>query len=117
MLLTININIINKVKTMIIKTNKKEALELITCATRRLDNETFIQCNMVGIDWMFIVANENWYIEIRTDKQRSQFEIRAFNKYNEMSTNDWYNVTRPTMQAIHDKFVSIQNEYIYGLID
>jgi hypothetical protein len=100
---------------MIIKTNKKSALELIECATRRLEDETFLQCNMVGIDWIFIVANNNWYIEVRTDTMRSQFEIRAFNKYNEMTTNEWYNVTRPTMQAIHDLLSKKQNQYVYGL--
>ena len=100
---------------MIIKTSKKDALELIESATQRLQDETFLQINMVGVNWMFVVANDDTYIQVNTDRMRNQFEISVHNKHTDKIINDVYNITRPTMQAIHDLLADKQNKYIYGL--
>ena len=100
---------------MIIKTNKKDALELIECATQRLQDETFLQVNMVGSNWLLVIANDDKYINVNTDRLRNQFEISVYNKHTDRSLSDVYNVTRPTMQAIHDLLADKQNKYIYGL--
>ena len=100
---------------MIIKTNKKDALELIECATQRLQDETFLQVNMVGSNWLLVIANADKYINVNTDRLRNQFEISVYNKHTDRTLNDVYNVTRPTMQAIHDLLAAKQNKYIYGL--
>lgn len=100
---------------MIIKTNKKDALELIECATQRLQDETFLQVNMVGSNWLLVIANDDKYINVNTDRLRNQFEISVYNKHTDRPLSDVYNVTRPTMQAIHDLLAAKQNKYIYGL--
>ena len=100
---------------MIIKTNKKDALELIESATQRLQEETFLQVNMTGINWLFVIANADTYIQVSTDRVRSQFEINVYNKHTDKTINDIYNVTKPTMQAIHDLLADKQSKYIYGL--
>ena len=100
---------------MIIKTKKKQAIELIETATQRLQGETFLQLNMVGCDWLFIVANPDQYINVSTDRMRNQFKISVYNKNTDRTIDDVYNVTHPTMQAIHDLFVDKQDKYIYGL--
>ena len=100
---------------MIIKTSKKDASELIESATQRLQGETFLQVNMVGGNWIFVIANADTYIQVNTDRMRNQFEINVYNKHTDKTINDVYNVTRPTMQAIHDLLTQKQDSYIYGL--
>ena len=100
---------------MIIKTKKKQAIELIETATQRLQGETFLQLNMVGCDWLFIVANPDKYIHVSTDRMHNQFKISVYNKNTDRTIDDVYSVAHPTMQAIHDLFVDKQDKYIYGL--
>jgi len=97
---------------MINKTSKQTALNLINKALVRLDNETFLHFNMVGIDWLFITTNEERYVNITTDKLGSQFTISVLNKYSGYEQKEYYNVTRPTMQAIDDLLSSKQNVYL-----
>jgi hypothetical protein len=97
---------------MINKTSKQTALNLINKALVRLDNETFLQFNMVGIDWLFITTNEERYVNITTDKLGNQFTISVLNKYSGYEQKEYYNVTRPTMQAIDDLLSSKQNVYL-----
>lgn len=99
---------------MIIKTNKKDALALIECATQRLQDETFLQINMVGVNWLFVIADDDKYINVHTDRLRNQFEISVYNKHTDRTLSDVYNVTRPTMRAIHDLLANKQDKYIYG---
>ena len=102
-------------ETMIIKTNKKDALELVESATQRLQDETFLQINMVGVNWMFIIANADTYIQVNTDRMNNQFDISVYNKHTDRTIKDVYNATSPTMQAIHDLLAQKQDSYIYGL--
>ena len=97
---------------MITKTSKQAALNLISKALVRLTDETFLQFNMVGIDWLFITTNEGRYVNITTDKIGNQFTISVLNKYSGYEQKEYYNVTRPTMQAIDELLASKQNEYL-----
>tara|TARA_B110000902_G_C13754421_1_gene378037 strand:- start:66 stop:371 length:306 start_codon:yes stop_codon:yes gene_type:complete len=97
---------------MINKTSKQTALNLINKALVRLDNETFLQFNMVGIDWLFITTNDERYVNITTDRVGSQFTVSVLNKYAGYEQKEYYNVTRPTMQAIDDLLSSKQNVYL-----
>ena len=70
---------------------------------------------MVGVDWLFVIADDNKYINVNTDRLNNQFEISVYNKNTDRTLSDVYNVTRPTMQAIHDLLADKQDKYIYGL--
>ena len=97
-------------------TNKKDAVKLVEFITRRLTDETFFQFNMVGTDWLFITTNKGTYNTITTDKIRNQFYINSINKYSGTQKQQYFNVTRHTMDAVHNLLEIKQKEYVYGII-
>jgi hypothetical protein len=96
---------------MIIKTSKRDSLKIVSDALKRLDNETFSQFNRVGTDWLFISTNDSTYVEFSTSTMSGQFTISVYNKCTERSAKEYYNVTRPTMYAIHKLLAKRHTEY------
>lgn len=90
-------------------------MQLIRCATRRLEDETFLQCQMVGIDWLFVIANDKQFIQVNTDRENRTIKILTTDREIGRDIDEIYFVTRPTMQAVHEYLKGIQDKYVYGL--
>ena len=99
---------------MITKTSKQAMIKIVDKAIERLNSETFIQFQMIGIDWLFISTNDSTYATLTTDKLRGQIITSVFNKHSGQEQKEYYNVTRPTMQAIDGLLASKQDVYVYG---
>ena len=96
-------------------TSKKEAIAKLEALTRPLSNETFLQINMVGLDWLFVQANDDWYIRVTLDAMRNTLDCNVYNRNSDSEQSYYFNLRRPTTEALKEMFVDMQNKRIYKI--